>query len=409
MVYLTTLLLTLALLLRLANYPNSRSFLDPFVLFITPQIISLSIILSLPFFGLSIKNDLSELTLLYVLALSTSFLVGVTFYDNVKLSNNKFLGEEIVNSKSQSLFFDFAFYTTFLISLFGTAKLLSGLGVFSFLDLVALYSSDFNYIEKNFFNSSYAILWQACFASLFFYNFTRFKRINLIIVFFLFLMIFFRGAFIYIIIGFFYFIVPRWVLTRHGKFLNKLLTLLFFFFLLNLIVYFSYEDLSLFKYILKIFPYTAGNYVNLAYHVESLTNNADIFSFSHFFESLGFGSVMFYFDKYFYLSYSPSLIFPFLQQIENFHVYGNTATVYGSFLGVNILISSLYFILLGLIGSYLYHNAKYSMFILVVLCWFSASHFLSFATGGHFITTRFFPALLFIFPFLFLYELLRKK
>lgn len=378
--------------------------LEPNFVFLIMQIVSIILLAVLEVFQLIIPSySINFISFLAILFYSTSFFVGTVIARGVikpPIHSDYELGFNRIYTGF--------FYFTFFVACIGTIGLLSGMGINNIEQVYIMYTSDFSNAEQGFFNSSFAILWQASFACLFWSNFTKENKFNTLIVLLCILFIFFRGAFLYLILAFFYYITPRLVNRELNK---KLLFIMFLFFLaMNLVVALSYgfENNILITYFSKTYPYLSGNFVNLFFHIDNaLTLGFEkVNTIDDFLSLNGFSSILAYINKYSNSSFSLTVYFPFIEQSSNLQIMGNTASLYGGLVYTPFLIGCFHLFILGFICSVTYIYASKRIIAVCVMCWFSAASFLSFASGGHFSTTRFMPAALYIIPLIFLIYLL---
>lgn len=391
---------------------NHNLFINPIFLFFLPQLIVLWLYVFLDKSGIVVPvSDFNLYTFLYILLLSSSFFFGY-YINNTKHEKNRI--KLIKNNKSNNeKLFTFFFVFCTLIGTYGTYKLLSNIGIsYNLLNVNNIFQENFSRFNEEFFNSSHAILWQANIAALFWFSFSRKSYLTRFLVFIVIINILFRGAYVYLIIAFFYFMAP--VILREGLRKSFIIYAMFFVFVINLVAYLSYDwtqgnpvDL----YFQKIYPYTSGNYVNLSLNIITELEQyiSGTIPWNDLLSNLGFGSVFSYLDKYlsFNLSAEESYLI-FHKLSSNLPIYGNTSTFYGNLVYVPIPLTILHVFILGYLSRFFYVKSNVSLIALSVLAWFSAAHFLSFATGGHFSTTRFIPALLYIWPLIFIFTLLKK-
>jgi hypothetical protein len=382
--------------------------LDPSILFFGPQLVVLLLLFLLDIFNFVVPQYKPSYLTVWVLSLwGVAYLFGSELFRE-KTGVHRIIYKKSIYSKGK-WFFEVAFYLCFLIGFIGSYKLLSGMGVNIDQHLFILFLDNMGEFEKGFFNSSFTLMWQANIAALFWFNFTKKTKIKYLLVLIIFFEIMLRGAYIYIVIGMFYLITPIFFLSKNNENLSKYV--LFFIILLNSIMLLSYSwEGDIFQhYVNKIYPYTVGNFVNLFYYIDLrlLTDGYEVDSIGVFLEGLGFSSILLYLDKYFDLFLSSNIsFFDFLSQSKNEVIYGNTSTLYGPLTIIPFLVAIVYLFFLGFLSRIIYNQAASSLFFMSVYSWISAATFLSFATGGHFSTTRFFPALLFIWPFLLNYAIL---
>lgn len=387
------------------NLDFNKKIIDPLFLFIGGQLLSLIIwyiIKNTNLFVINYKFTYSSL--FYLLSFSLSYSFGSLI---------------LIGNQNQYIDFDFSekyfkifFYINVFIGTIGTIFLLKGMGINSYINAIGFLITDFYRFDNNFFNNSMALLWQANIAALFFAPFSKFDIWKILAILVIIINIFFRAAYIYIVIGLFYFIIPV-IFLKHKNF--KYIFIIFIILILLVPILSLGNNLTLRNFLLKITPYTYGNFSGFNYHFNNLHfNNLSvktygISTFAKTFSNLGFKQIMIYIDKYFKTRLTYDLYKnPFIQQLLNTNIYGNTATFYASFTRVNYFISMLFIFILGLMNRYVYNKANKKILFLSIYSWLAVANSTSFATGGYFATTRFFPALLHIWPYLFLYFILEK-
>ena len=402
MVY-SVLLLIIIILFMIADIDKKGlDISSPILLFSFMQAISLLIqILSFIFYGLKPKYEFNIWSFIIVLCSYLSFYFGASLFEKGKMINNAI--KSYNSSKNES---SIAFYLTAAIGIIGTFISLKNMIVFKNPLLFLLYN--YNYFDMYFKTSSIgSILWLSNIASLFWYNFSKKKIIDKLLAIICFINILFRAAYLYIIIGVFYFCIPQAILNKKAN--NK--DILIYFVIIGILIiaipFISYSQVSIREgeYFIKIYPYTAGSFSNLAYYANSLilSGPENMHNSRNIFRDLGFGQIMIYIDKYLNTNlYQEPINSGFLNQIEGIEEEGNMSSIYLTVVKNPILIGESMLFILGALSSILRKYSINNLFFMSSLCFFSAANFLSFSGGGHFATTRFFPALLYIWPFLLL-------
>jgi hypothetical protein len=366
------------------------------LILLTPQIIAMMLIPLLATMGLVIPAVRMELHhFLYIFCMSTLFI------SMISLGASNWGSEPKAPMNLKITDSSIPFWICFTIGAFGTIRLLMGLGISSPTAYFYIITRDFNSLEGGFFNSSSAILWQANFAAFFWFNFVSKPNVamkaalGLCLVF-----IFSRGALLYIIIAACYYLVSYSYLKSARK--NLIMSLGFSFVFLQMVFLLSYTfSGNIYQiYFEKTYPYLSGNFVNLFRHIDMAFNRqlVDIESLDDLLQSMGLSSIRVYLDRYFGWEFQPDLRMVFFRQAIGSHVYGNTHTIYGQQVYLPLIAGIPYVIFLGILIGRVFRLAKENVFFLSVHCWFTAATFLSFAGAGHFTTTRFFPAMLFIWP-----------
>ena len=368
----------------------------PILLLLLPQTIAMALIPILAHFGLvipAVTMELHHFLFLFVAStlLVTAIAVGASGPPEVAKNPDANMGSSI------------PFWICFAIGGFGTVMLLRNLGVTSPMGFYIMVSRDFNTLEDEFFSGSSAILWQANIAAFFWFNTVARPNMAMKVALGLCLIfIFARGALLYIIISVAYYLVSFLRLRGQAKFPVKPVV---FFLAFTQVVFFlsySFEGNPMQIYFEKTYPYLSGNFINLFRHIDIAFGRSmlEIESFDDLFQSMGFSSIRVYMDRYFGLGFEPYDRMIFYVQAENAHVYGNTHSLYGQLVYLPLVVGIPFIFCLGLLIGRMYRLASSNLFYLSIHCWLSAATFLSFAGAGHFTTTRFFPALLFIWPFL---------
>jgi len=385
---------------------NIEYIIDPIFLFLIGQIIFLTLLGIVNHTGyLRSSKQFSFMSASYLLTLGLSFLIGSLILDK-KRDKPGMLNKKMSKHRTR-LIVKIAFFVSFIIGSLGTLILLRGFYYGDLFNLLPYFISNFNKFDKMFFNSSAAILWQANFAVLFFSAFLKDSWLKFIIISVAAINILFRAAFLYVVVAAFYFFIPNIILAKK----KYSYIILFFVIILILMPMLNYQNSvsSIKKMLISVTPYTFGNFTNYnIYFSDMYTHNSSIyFDFVDIFKSLGFGSIMFYMDKYVgtdFLKYNTRPA-PFFSQLQDYPRYGNLASFYSSFTKIPYLLAVLFCFFLGLLNRFVYNYAHKSLFFLSVYSWFAAANFMSFAGSGYFSATRFIPAVLFIWPFLFILSL----
>lgn len=287
----------------------------------------------------------------------------------------------------------------------GALMLLKGMDL-SLQEALSASDSALNYLEENFFNSSYAILWQANIASMFFAgvrasNGLLAKVLALVAL----SLISLRGAYLYLIIGAMYYLAGMVIGGVRISTASGLRLLASFGFLIILTAFASYNIYDMSDLFFKFIPYTYGNYINLffAYDSNLGLHRAECYDFI-----LGLSSIIEYIGRYFDI-WLPrcNVELPFLQQTKNAVVFGNTATGFIPMAYIGVLyylpVLTVTAIVMKLADTY----GRSNLFAMVYLPVAFSASMLMFATGGFLLTTRIFPALLFIAPIILFLKLKR--
>lgn len=407
MLYLVLIAVWAAILMKIYTAaPTRKSRIDnPIILFLGPQLVAIALIPLLSNAKIVIPAiDMDPGHFLYLLIASLLFVGAITL--GARRNNLKARTTHI--SVQISVLGSIIFWICFGTGSIGTLILLSNIGITSFAQFIFAVQSDFNNLESNFFNSSAAILWQANTAAFFWFNVVKrpswLMKVALIICF---VSIMARGALLYIVIALFYYIVSAHHLRSEKKSFRAPLILLII--AINFIFAMSYDfDGSVLQiYFQKSYPYLSGNFTNLFRHIDMTFGRSilEIRNFDDLLQSMGFNSIRTYLDSYFGITYQPYDRMPFYPQASNASVFGNTHSLYGQVVYLPLVILVPFWIGLGWSIGRIYLLSSRSLFYLSIHVWFSAATFLSFAGAGHFNTTRLFPALLFIWPFLLIIKL----
>lgn len=279
------------------------------------------------------------------------------------------------------------------IGLIGTFKLLQPIGGLALLaNLETL-----NYLEGHFFNSSWAILWQACIAGMFWVAISnrQMTRYDLFIIILLVFMISLRGAFLYLIMGTMYFVAGAMMQKNIASSISSIrLIFLIFPCVMFLTIIFTYASLNPLLAYYKLLPYTFGNFVNLQMLFD---RGLELENVCHDY-ILGYRSLLVYIEKYtiFRFDYcSPE--FPFRWQVIGEHVRGNTSSGFTQVATLGILYLPFLFVL-GFVCSVILVNRFRSNIAAIALPIVYSASALMFASGGYLSSTRIFPSLLFIAP-----------
>lgn len=383
---------------------KSTRFDHPIVLLLSPHIVAVGLIPLLAHYRIVIPTQ--EMEFDHFLYLNTVILLLITgIYVGAQSGKRKNFTREW-NLEKNSI----SFWVTFGIGMFGTFILLRNMEITSFLLLYSIIASDFDTLESEFFNSSAAILWQANIASFFWYN--TVKRPSMLMKTALglsLIAVFLRGALLYLVIAGFYYLISY--LYLRGRRVLPVKQLVFFLFFIQLVFMLSYtfQDNLAQIYFQKTYPYLSGNFVNLWRHIDiafeqqRTTDGLDDISVS-----MGLGSIRVYLMSYLDIDFQPINRMIFYLQATNAPIYGNTHTLHGQLAYLPMYLLFPFQLFLGILIGFFYRKAPENLFYLSIHCWFSAATFLSFAGAGHFTTTRFFPAMLFIWPLLFMPTVVRK-
>lgn len=392
---LNTLTISWLIFLYMLNHLTYKKKLNSLQLIYLGQILSYSIYFVGLIFGITFSFDLNVFAVVSLLFCNTLLLI--IYHITPPLTTNKQSSQKvIVYNDNQMLVSQ---YLLFAIGSFGTYKLVTGMD----LNLSLLISSEdnaYNYLEENFFNSSFAILWQALIASLFFAG--NIKKSNKFSTFLCVISIIFislRGAYLYLIIGFMYYLAGVMI---SGKRIEKTGALKYIITLSTLVIsilYLSYDISSFADIIVKIIPYTYGNLLNYsAVYVESrYLDHIDCGSYY-----FGLTSIFEYINRYFGTTLAVcELSFPFRQQTEYQVSFGNTVT---GFSQIAYFGNFLYFPVIFLLAFTLKQVDSHYNTSVLCACYLPvalSASILMFASGGFASTTRIIPSLIYILPLLF--------
>jgi len=382
---------------------NIKYIIDPVFLFLSGQTIILIILGIVNYTGyLKSAEEFSFPSLCYILTLGLSFLIGSLILDK-KRYIPEILNKKISKRRTQ-IIIKIAFFVNFVIGTLGTLILLRGFYSGNLLNLLPYFISNFDRFDRMFFNSSAAILWQANLAVLFWAGFFKDNWFKIILISIATINILLRAAFLYLVVAAFYYIIPNFILSKKKHFILILI------FILILVPIFNYPNSTgnVKKMLISVTPYTFGNFTNYnIYFNEMYKSDKASYDLVDIFRHFGFGSIMFYMDKYigtnFLKHVKPS---PFYNQLQDYTRYGNLSSFYGKFIKVPYLFAIIFIFFLGLLNRIIYNNAYNNLFFLSIYSWFAASNFMSFTGLGYFASTRFIPAVLFIWPFLLIISLL---
>jgi len=373
----------------------SQYIIDPIFLFFIGQIVFLILLGIVNHTGyLRPAEQFSFASTFYLLTFGLSFFMGSFILDRPK---NKMFDKNIIKYNTQ-IIIKFSFYICFVIGFIGTLVILKSFYHGSLLRLLPYFFANFNEFDKYFPRSHAMVLWQANFAVLFWSAFRKDNWVKFIVIFIAAINILFRAAFLYVVVAAFYFLVPTVILAKKRYFI------LLFVFVLVLMPLINYPISigNIKRMLISITPYTFGNFINYnIYFNEMYLHNNICFDFVDVFRRLGFGSIMFYMDKYLgtdFLKHIPPA--PFYNQLQDYIRYGNLASFYARFTKLPYLLGIFYCFFLGLLNRFVYNHAFKSLFFLSIYSWFAAASFMSFAGTGYFASTRFIPAILYIWPFL---------
>lgn len=382
---------------------NIKYIIDPIFLFLSGQAIILIILGIVNHTGyLRSSKQFSFMSASYLLTLGFSFLMGSLILDK-KGYIPEILNKQILKHRTQ-IVVKIAFFVNFIIGTLGTLILLKGFYSGNLLNLLPYFISNFDKFDKMFFNSSAAILWQANIAVLFWAGFLKDNWFKIILISIATINVLLRAAFLYLIVAAFYYIIPNFILSKKKHFILILI------FILILVPIFNYPNSTgnVKNMLISVTPYTFGNFTNYnIYFNEMYESDKSSYDLVDIFRHFGFGSIMFYMDKYLKTDFlKHTRPFPFLNQLKDYSRYGNLASFYGTFTKVPYLIAVFFAFFLGLLNRFIYNGAHKSLFFLSIYSWFAASNFMAFAGAGYFASTQFIPAVLFIWPFLLIISLL---
>lgn len=394
------------LVIAITRFSSGRKTISdhPIVLLLLPQIFAIALIPNLQMLGLVTPAVSMEVRhFLFLVCASSLITMGMALGAR---------GKRRVLPKMRNNTNSLPFWICFWIGGFGTFMLLSNLGAASPRAFITLVTTDFNTLEQDFFNSSYAILWQACIAAFFWFNTVKQPTLAMKIALgLLIIFVFARGALLYIIIAVSYYLISYIYMRPNAHFPLKPVLLFLSFTQVVFLLSYTFEGNAVQIYFEKTYPYLSGNFVNLFRHIDLGFANSVLIpdSMDNTLQAMGLSSIWVYLDRYLGWEFSPDLRMIFYLQTKNAYVYGNTHTLYGQLLYLPVMLFIPFVFALGLLIGGVYRLAAHNLFWLSVHCWMSAATFLSFAGAGHFTTTRFFPALLFIWPFLLLLALAARR
>jgi hypothetical protein len=378
--------------------PNPSRLDNPIIVLLTPQIFAVALIPVLAYLNIVIPAvSMAPLHALYLLTvtllISAGIFIGAFGKQNIRVKVEKYVSD---NSAP--------FWISFFVGTVGTLLLLRNMNIHSFVTFYNVVANDFNSLEDGFFNSSAAILWQANIASFFWYNTVRrpSKAMKFALGLSL-LAVFSRGALLYLIIASFYYVISNIYLRGRGELPIRQFLLLILFTQVIFVLSYSFEGNLAEVYFQKTYPYLSGNFVNLYRHIDiASAPSSGIDGVDDISQSMGLSSIRFYLEKYLDIDFQPSDRMIFYPQAQNAPVYGNTHTLYGQVVYLPIVLLVIFVAFLGVAIGFIYKYAGKNLLFLSIHCWFSAATFLSFGGAGHFTTTRIFPAMLFIWPLIFL-------
>ena len=377
------------------------NLVSPILLFSFMQAFSLILqIIANIIWGFEPLYSFKILSIIYITILYLSYFWGTIIAGRYKCPKNYKVDER----------YSIAYYITAIIGIIGTIISIKNMHISG--NIVLSFIFNFQKFDQEFNLSSIgSIMWLSNFAALFFSNYSKKNKFTKIINIICFINILFRTAYLYIILAIFYYFTPK-LLKINGKeakkSIFKLIPIALIFFVIPIL---SYKDINIANgsYVKKIYPYTAGSFSNLAYYANDAIDRGQINKkFNVIMRDLGFGQIEQYIDKYLKTKlYEPPAKNGFLQQIKGIDEEGNMASVYLAGINNNPIIGIIFFLFLGYVSKKLMNSSNNSIFYMSIFCFFSAANFLAFSGGGHFATTRFFPAMIYIWPFIFFYNILR--
>jgi len=397
---------------------NFGYIIDPIFLFLIGQIVMLIVLGIVNHTGyLRSAQQFSFISTSYLLTLGLSFFIGSFILDKSKNDTETLIGK--TSKKRTQFIIKFAFYANFTIGSIGTLILLKNFYYGSLLRLLPYFLNNFNVFEQKFFQGPAlaSILWRANFAVFFWAALLKGNWIKFIIIILAGFNIILRGAFLNVIVAVFYYIVPALILSSTSNLTNNIsnkkqiifigcISLIIIIFMVTLNYEHSIVDIK--WNLIAITPYSFGNFTNYnIYFKEMYSSNQNVdFDLVNILRYLGFGSIMRYTDKYFGTNFLRlTRAEPFNNELKDFVRYGNLASFYGNFTKVPYLISLSFVFFLGLLNRFVYNFAHKNLFILSVYSWFASTSFMAFAGSGYFADTKFFPAVVYIWPFLFIISL----
>jgi len=387
-------------------------FVSPFFLFAAPQAILLIImyIFNVTEF-LETTYRFTLMSGLYLLTICIAYFVGsflMHLNTRVVTKNTRLL----ISDKNQKYFISFGIITL-AFGTFATVRLLSNISI-GYFSAFSIFLDEFNLFDRSFFSNSYAILWRINFAALFFAALIEKRLFRYFIFVVAFTNIVFRAAFLYIPMAIFYYGIPR-VLSSYS------IRRIFIFgglFLLTLVIIFTtlnYGEINgtILERIrvtaIRLTPYSFGNFVNFNIYFSNMeSNETGSYQLETILFGLGTNDLLALVNKYLNFGYKQSFVAPFYSQIVGYNRYGNTFSYYGSMTLVPYPVALIFTFFLGALNAYAFNQSFKSIFFVSIYSWFSVANFFSFAGGGHFSVTRFFPAVFYIWPLLLLLKMLNR-
>ncbi|MBP7078400.1 MAG: hypothetical protein KBA77_02535, partial [Synergistales bacterium] len=373
---------------------NPQWFISPPALFCGGLIIHLSF---LSFFEITkelrLEHQFSIESAIFFVSFSTLFLFSSLIGIICIKTKNK-------NEISEKGPYHFSFLTCVLSGTIGSFKLIQGMDIHNLSLLIDLYLNNHYLLESSFFNSSWTLLWQANIAALFWFNFTDRKKTWPLVPLLLF-SISLRAAFLYLTVAIFYLIVPIVYSFKVRK------THVYFF--LFLIIFFMgsmfIKEGRTSEQPDRISPYSFGNFSSFNYYYE--TPSYRKITFEDIGLNMGLGQIFIYSNKYFgtKLRYTPSWHHGFLRQVKNSSEKGNVVPLQTYLIYLPLFLSLAFFSFLGFLCGFLFKVASSNLWGLSIYSWFAASLFMVHSGGGFFATTKFFPAMMYIWPFLLFYSI----
>jgi hypothetical protein len=218
-----------------------------------------------------------------------------------------------------------------------------------------------------------------------------------------------RAAYLYLVVALFYWIVP--LLYRREDAKEAGIWTMGAGFLMLLLPTWAVGYRGIQGFLVTVTPYTFGNFSNYNhwFHTVSFTGWGVGGDVSEVLYHAGLGSILAYVQEYsgLRLAATPGAE-PFLRQLSGVPRYGNVSSIYGSLVRLPLWIGLMLPFALGAMSEWVYRRAFGSTFFQSIYAWMAAAAFLSFAGAGFFTTTRFFPAVLYVWPALVAAHLMRR-
>ncbi len=376
---------------------------DPVFVFLIGQTVMLVLLGVLNYTGyLRPAAEFSLSSTSYLVSIGLAFVIGSVVVDKQKYTPTVL--EKRISTHVAQVIIKAAFVGCFILGSSGALLLLKSLYQGGLLGLLPYYVSHFGEFNAHFFNSSAALLWQANFATIFFgalLKRTRGKYVFLLIAFFNILL---RSAFVYLVIAAFYYLTSMLILRKKKHFIYSV-TIISLLLVGLAAVNYNLPSKSLRQALISVTPYTYGGFINYNINFSEFSEErGENYQAVQILAYLGFWSDMFYADKYLGTDFRPQDVapLPFRNQLRDYVRYGNISTFYGNFIKVPYLLAVVFVFFLGILNRIVYRYAHSSVFALSIYSWFAAASFMSFAGSGYFASTRWVPAVMYIWPIVFI-------